>query len=86
MKGDISLAAKYQNENTVLAEVKELVSWFTLPTAKTGILGVVKKNYEDFSQEEQKLIYSLVKKKLRSEAKELSTISIVAEGVAYNDR
>ena len=86
LKGDVSLASKYQNENTVLAEVKDLVSWFTSPTVKTGILDIIKKNYEDFSQEEQKLIYSLIRKKLRNEAKVLSTISIVAKGVDYNDR
>ena len=86
LKGDVSLAVKYQNENTVLSELKELVSWFTGPTIKTGILNMVKNNFNDFSQEEQNLIYSLVKKKMRNEAKELSMISFVAKGDAYNDK
>lgn len=86
LKDDVSLAVKYQNESDVMLELKKLVSWFTEPISKTGVLEMVKKNFNNFSQEEQNLIYSLVKKKLRNEAKELSMISIVAEGVDCNDK
>ena len=81
---NISLALKYREENSVSLEVKELVSWFVLPTTKVGVIDMIKKNFKGFTQEEQMIILSLAKKKLRDEAKELSIVSVLAEGVSYD--
>lgn len=84
LKGDISMAQKHQDEPSVSSRLKEMITWFTSPTTKTGVLDMIKENFKDFPQEELSLIYSLAKRKLREEAGELATYSIVAEGVKYD--
>ena len=84
LKGDISLVQKYQDEPSVSLKLKEMIAWFALPANKTGVIDMINENFRNFSQEEQTLIYSLVKKKLRKEASEMAVYSIVAEGVIYD--
>ena len=81
LKGDLSLAMKYQEEKNVSSDIKEMISWFVSPTTKTGISQMVKKQFDDFSQEEISLLSSRIKEKLRNEARQILQTSVVAKGV-----
>jgi hypothetical protein len=85
LKGDFSLAMKYQEEKNVSSDIKELISWFLSPTTKTGILEMANKCFDGFSKEEIDLLCSHIKKKLRNEAREIFMTSVVPKGVDYDE-
>lgn len=81
LNGNISLAQKYKNHESVSDELKTLIDWFAETTTEVGITKLIEHNFNDFSEEDLMMLYSVVKKKLQVEAQELSALSIIPKGV-----
>ena len=75
------LAQKYKNHESVSDELKTLIDWFAETTTEVGITKLIEHNFNDFSEEDLMMLYSVVKKKLQVEAQELSALSIIPKGV-----